>query len=127
MIQNSASTTGGIYDPDENAWRLGEAFNTVYVYDDEFLILSLQEEFQTCLQHLGLPVPLTHLVALELELPIPLRCVVALELELTELTTAERELDRNTNFDWNRIQESGQEMEPLFGPGYTGLINLGNR
>ncbi|GAB2284593.1 ubiquitin-specific protease ubp14 [Dionaea muscipula] len=47
-------------------------------------------------------------------------------LQKTELTTAERELDQNTNFDWNRIQESGQEMEPLFGPGYTGLVNLGN-
>ncbi|KAG5551182.1 hypothetical protein RHGRI_009572 [Rhododendron griersonianum] len=47
-------------------------------------------------------------------------------LRKTEMTTAERELDQNTNFDWNRIQESGQEMEPLFGPGYTGLVNLGN-
>ncbi|KAL8144321.1 hypothetical protein V2J09_017353, partial [Rumex salicifolius] len=47
-------------------------------------------------------------------------------LQKTEMTTAERELDQNTNFDWNRIQESGKEMEPLFGPGYTGLVNLGN-
>lgn len=47
-------------------------------------------------------------------------------LQKTEMTTAERELDQNTNFDWNRIQESGQEVEPLFGPGYTGLLNLGN-
>ncbi|XP_057833693.2 ubiquitin carboxyl-terminal hydrolase 14 isoform X1 [Cryptomeria japonica] len=47
-------------------------------------------------------------------------------LKKTELTTAERELDQNTNFDWNRIQESGKESEALFGPGYTGLINLGN-
>ena len=45
----------------------------------------------------------------------------------TEMTTAERELDQNTNFDWNRIQESGQEVEPICGPGYTGLVNLGNR
>lgn len=43
------------------------------------------------------------------------------------MTTAEIELDQNTNFDWNRIQESGKDMEPLYGPGYTGLINLGNR
>lgn len=47
-------------------------------------------------------------------------------LQKTEMTTAERELDQNTNFDWNRIQESGHEVEPLFGPGYTGLANLGN-
>ncbi|KAI7733014.1 hypothetical protein M8C21_025005 [Ambrosia artemisiifolia] len=45
-------------------------------------------------------------------------------LQKTEMTTAEKELDQNTNFDWNRIQESGQEVEPLFGPGYTGLTNL---
>lgn len=45
----------------------------------------------------------------------------------TEMTTAEKELDQNTNFEWNRIQESGQEVEPIFGPGYTGLVNLGNR
>ncbi|KAL3639889.1 ubiquitin-specific protease ubp14 [Castilleja foliolosa] len=47
-------------------------------------------------------------------------------LQKTEMTTAERELDHNTSFDWNRIQESGEEVEPLFGAGYTGLINLGN-
>uniref|UniRef100_A0A0D9UXG4 Ubiquitin carboxyl-terminal hydrolase n=1 Tax=Leersia perrieri TaxID=77586 RepID=A0A0D9UXG4_9ORYZ len=45
----------------------------------------------------------------------------------TEMTTAERELDHNTNYDWNRIQESGKDAELLYGPGYTGLINLGNR
>lgn len=44
----------------------------------------------------------------------------------TEMTTAEKELDQNTNFDWNRIQESGTEVKPLYGPGYTGLVNLGN-
>ncbi|KAG8053224.1 hypothetical protein GUJ93_ZPchr0001g29930 [Zizania palustris] len=47
-------------------------------------------------------------------------------LQKTEMTTAERELDHNTNFDWNRIQESGKDAEPLYGPGYTGLVNLGN-
>ncbi|MCD7462884.1 ubiquitin-specific protease ubp14 [Datura stramonium] len=47
-------------------------------------------------------------------------------LQKTEMTTAERELDQNFNFDWNRIQETGEDVEPLFGPGYTGLINLGN-
>lgn len=48
-------------------------------------------------------------------------------LSQTEMTTAERELDQNFNFDWNRIQETGEDVEPLFGPGYTGLVNLGNR
>ncbi|KAH0852112.1 hypothetical protein HID58_094202 [Brassica napus] len=48
------------------------------------------------------------------------------KVSMTEMTTAERELDQNTNFDWNRIQESGKELVPVFGPGYTGLVNLGN-
>nr|GLL31731.1 ubiquitin carboxyl-terminal hydrolase 14 isoform X1 [Ipomoea trifida] len=52
---------------------------------------------------------------------------LSLSLVKTEMTTAERELDQNFNFDWNRIQETGQDVEPLFGPGYTGLVNLGNR
>lgn len=47
-------------------------------------------------------------------------------LQKTEMTTAERELDQNTNFDWNRIQESAEALQPMFGPGYTGLVNLGN-
>jgi len=47
-------------------------------------------------------------------------------LQKTEMTTAERELDANTNYDWNRIQESGKDAELLYGPGYTGLANLGN-
>ncbi|KAK4255721.1 hypothetical protein QN277_008685 [Acacia crassicarpa] len=47
-------------------------------------------------------------------------------LRKTEMTTAERELDHNTNYDWNRIQESGEDVEPIYGPGYTGLVNLGN-
>eukprot|EP00850_Spirogloea_muscicola_P012169 SM000078S22028 [mRNA] locus=s78:18702:23792:- [translate_table: standard] len=47
-------------------------------------------------------------------------------LEKTEMTTAERELDQNLNFDWNRLQEKGRNLELLSGPGYTGLANLGN-
>jgi uncharacterized UBP type Zn finger protein len=57
-------------------------------------------------------------------------CLATLFINLflqTEMTTAERELDANTNYDWNRIQESGKDAELLFGPGYTGLANLGNR
>ncbi|GJV93349.1 glucose-1-phosphate adenylyltransferase large subunit 2, chloroplastic/amyloplastic-like protein [Tanacetum coccineum] len=38
-------------------------------------------------------------------------------LQKTEMTTTEKELDQNTNFDWNRIQESGKEVEPFYGPG----------
>ena len=29
--------------------------------------------------------------------------------------------------EWTIIQEAGKELVPLYGPGYTGLRNLGNR
>ncbi|CAI7856643.1 unnamed protein product [Closterium sp. NIES-54] len=48
-------------------------------------------------------------------------------LSKTEQTTAERELDQNMSFDWNRMQEQGKTLQPLFGAGFTGLANLGNR
>ncbi|GJP68268.1 hypothetical protein CLOP_g25002 [Closterium sp. NIES-67] len=47
-------------------------------------------------------------------------------LTKTEQTTAERELDQNLSFDWNRMQEQGKALQPLFGRGLTGLANLGN-
>lgn len=28
--------------------------------------------------------------------------------------------------EWELIQESGVPLKPLFGPGYTGIQNLGN-
>lgn len=45
----------------------------------------------------------------------------------TEKTIAEMEIDMNQNFDWSRIQESDKQLTPAFGPGFTGLINIGNR
>lgn len=44
----------------------------------------------------------------------------------TEKTIAELEIDQNINFDWNRIQEQDKQLIPLYGPGFTGLSNLGN-
>ncbi|KAK7329583.1 hypothetical protein VNO77_23753 [Canavalia gladiata] len=44
-------------------------------------------------------------------------------LQRTKMMT---DADENTNFDWNRIQESGEKLNPIFGPGYTGLVNIGN-
>ena len=40
---------------------------------------------------------------------------------------AELEIDLNQRVgEWASIQESGKSLVPLFGPGYTGLANLGN-
>ena len=43
----------------------------------------------------------------------------------TERTMAELEVDLQYNYEYERIQEQGQEHQPLFGPGFTGLTNLG--
>jgi ubiquitin carboxyl-terminal hydrolase 5/13 len=48
------------------------------------------------------------------------------ELKKTEKTMAELELDQNLSFDFSRIQESDKILQPVFGPGFTGLRNLGN-
>lgn len=49
------------------------------------------------------------------------------KMEKTEKTMAELEIDLNQKVgEWDRIQESGSQLVPLFGPGYTGMRNLGN-
>ena len=40
---------------------------------------------------------------------------------------AELEIDLNQRVgEWASIQETGKSLVPLFGPGYTGMVNLGN-
>ncbi|KAG5459527.1 MAG: hypothetical protein BJ554DRAFT_60 [Olpidium bornovanus] len=38
-----------------------------------------------------------------------------------------QQLEHNMKFDFSMTTEDGKELQPLFGPGYTGLKNLGNR
>ena len=48
-------------------------------------------------------------------------------LEKTEKTMVELDIDLNQQYgEWNVIQESGSKLTPLYGPGYTGMRNLGN-
>ncbi|XP_025420620.1 ubiquitin carboxyl-terminal hydrolase 5 isoform X2 [Sipha flava] len=48
-------------------------------------------------------------------------------MEKTEKSMVELELDLNQKFgEWATMQESGSELKPIFGPGYTGIHNLGN-
>lgn len=48
-------------------------------------------------------------------------------MKKTEKTMIEMEIDLNQKYDeWSIIQEDGAELHPLFGPGFTGLTNLGN-
>ena len=44
----------------------------------------------------------------------------------TEKTVQEMDLELNLNFTLSKILEEGKELIPLFGPGLTGLENLGN-
>lgn len=40
----------------------------------------------------------------------------------------ELEIDMNMRIgEWSILQESGRQLTPCYGPGYTGLSNLGNR
>eukprot|EP01112_Ceratiomyxa_fruticulosa_P021199 TRINITY_DN7397_c0_g1_i1.p1 TRINITY_DN7397_c0_g1~~TRINITY_DN7397_c0_g1_i1.p1 ORF type:complete len:784 (+),score=202.72 TRINITY_DN7397_c0_g1_i1:173-2524(+) len=48
------------------------------------------------------------------------------EMKKTEKTLAEMELDANLNYEFARIQEKGKKLRNLFGPGLTGIENLGS-
>lgn len=49
-----------------------------------------------------------------------------MDLSKTEKSMTELQLEQNLKFDFNMTGEDGKELEPLFGPGLTGLRNLGN-
>mmetsp|Transcript_23484 Transcript_23484/g.30695 ORF Transcript_23484/g.30695 Transcript_23484/m.30695 type:complete len:861 (-) Transcript_23484:288-2870(-) len=49
-----------------------------------------------------------------------------MQLEKTDKTMAELEVELNKTYDFSKITESGKNLEPIRGPGYTGLKNLGN-
>lgn len=49
------------------------------------------------------------------------------QAEKTEKSMVELELDLNQKFgEWVALQEAASKLTPLYGPGYTGLANLGN-
>jgi len=48
------------------------------------------------------------------------------EMQKSDKTIKELEIEQNMNFDWSRLQEKDKALQPIFGPGYTGLNNLGN-
>ncbi|XP_077998917.1 ubiquitin carboxyl-terminal hydrolase 5-like [Glandiceps talaboti] len=49
-------------------------------------------------------------------------------MEKTDKTMTELEIDLNYQLkaEWDTIQEAGKKLVPLYGPGYTGMQNLGN-
>lgn len=45
----------------------------------------------------------------------------------TDKTMAELEIDLNQKIgEWDVIQEAGSQLKPVYGPAYTGILNLGN-
>ena len=49
------------------------------------------------------------------------------EMEKTDKSMVELEIDMNQKFgEWASLTESQNVLEPIYGPGYTGMENLGN-
>lgn len=46
--------------------------------------------------------------------------------EKTEKSLMEMQVEQNLKWDFSMTTEDGKELSPLFGPGFTGLKNLGN-
>lgn len=49
------------------------------------------------------------------------------QLEKTEKSMVELEIDLNQRIgEWSILTESSSKLEPICGPGHTGMMNLGN-
>ncbi|KAI8819941.1 uncharacterized protein EV422DRAFT_532891 [Fimicolochytrium jonesii] len=48
------------------------------------------------------------------------------EQQKTEKSLGELQLEQNMKFDFSMTTQDGKSLDPLFGPGFTGLKNLGN-
>lgn len=44
----------------------------------------------------------------------------------TEKTIAEMNLEANLNLTLSKTIEEGKQLTPVFGPGFTGMENIGN-
>lgn len=47
-------------------------------------------------------------------------------LTKTDKTVAELEIELQHTYDWSRAQENAASLVPVYGPGFTGIENLGN-
>lgn len=43
------------------------------------------------------------------------------------ILTWQQQIEQNLNYDFSLTGDDGKALEPVFGPGLTGLANLGNR
>lgn len=52
--------------------------------------------------------------------------IILAERQKTEKSLTEMQIEQNLRWEFSMTSEDGQELKPLFGPGLTGLKNLGN-
>ncbi|KAH7313863.1 hypothetical protein B0I35DRAFT_480509 [Stachybotrys elegans] len=52
--------------------------------------------------------------------------IMLAEREKTEKSLTEMQIEQNLKWDFSMTTEDGKELKPVFGPGLTGLKNLGN-
>lgn len=52
--------------------------------------------------------------------------IVLADREKTEKSLTEMQIEQNMKWDFSMTTEDGKELKPVFGPGLTGLKNLGN-
>ncbi|PMB65381.1 Ubiquitin carboxyl-terminal hydrolase 14 [Beauveria bassiana] len=52
--------------------------------------------------------------------------IILADREKTEKSLTEMQIEQNLRWDFSMTTEDGKELKPLFGPGLTGLKNLGN-
>jgi ubiquitin carboxyl-terminal hydrolase 5/13 len=52
---------------------------------------------------------------------------VFLGAQTEKITQHQQQLEQNLKFDFSMTTEDGKQLPSLFGPGFTGLKNLGNR
>ena len=99
-----------------------EWFHCIHVYTHT---LSLATHSLTRLPNLAhtFSFSLTHTLTLSLP-PSYTQCHTYIQ---TDATMTELEIEANIKFsEWSILQESGHQLVPCYGAGYTGLTNLGN-
>lgn len=99
-----------------------QKFQDVHSYDEDCLVED--PKLAEHLAHFGINVALMTKVC----------CqyggwgIVTYIVTQTDQTMTELEIDMNMKIgEWSVIQESGKELELIYGSGYTGMSNLGNR
>jgi len=100
-----------------------DPYTDVFSYDEDNMVED--SNLAQHLAHFGINVALMTKVCVII---VGGGVIVTLVMTQTDQTMTELEIDMNMKIgEWSVIQESGKELELIYGPGYTGMSNLGNR